>query len=77
MTHDAASRAAEAIADLLAGALRDCDEALRRHDVEAASAALAATGERLRRIRRDLREEGGRAEAGRDEAGKAAAPGPA
>ncbi|MBP0495781.1 hypothetical protein [Roseomonas indoligenes] len=57
MTHDAASRAAEAIADLLAGSLDDCRRAVAKADIGRANLALTLTADRLRRIRRDLREE--------------------
>jgi hypothetical protein len=57
--HDAVSRAAEAILELLSGPLDECSRALAAGDVPRAKLRLDELAERLRRIRRDLREEGG------------------
>lgn len=62
MSHDAASRAAQGIADVLAGTLDHCNIALSRNEVEEAKQLLAEACEQLRRLRRDLREESGNAE---------------
>ncbi len=58
---DPTGRAADAILDLLAGPLDECARDLAQGDVPAAQKRLAEVMEQLRRIRRDLREEGGSA----------------
>jgi signal transduction histidine kinase len=58
---DPTGRAADAILDLLAGSLDECARDLAQGDVPAAQKRLAEVMDQLRRIRRDLREEGGSA----------------
>ncbi|MFH5924086.1 hypothetical protein [Roseomonas xinghualingensis] len=60
--HNAASRAAEAIAYLLSGPIDECSRALAAGDVPNAKQHLNDTAEMLRRIRRNLREETGLAD---------------
>ncbi|MBB5694321.1 hypothetical protein [Muricoccus pecuniae] len=62
MAHDAASRAADAILDVLSGPLDECRHALHEGNPERANLALSLVADQLRRIRRDLREEGHPAE---------------
>ena len=56
--HDAASRAAEAILEVLSGPIDECSRSLAHHDFDNARWHLQEAVDRLRRIRRDMREEG-------------------
>lgn len=56
--HSAASYAAEAILEVLSGPMDECSRSLAHHDFDNAKWHLQEAAEQLRRIRRDVREEG-------------------